>query len=1017
MAVSTSVILEELGIDADVKCYEAVEPEVTNIKFTDILPQLGVGGQRAKEVSSAKLYKHQLEAINALRKGHNIILISGTGSGKTEAWLLHALSNRKKVLVIYPTLALSADQIKRIEDFSKAINSSNYVVKIDRPSISSLNSANISARIQSAGIVITNPAFLMSDLKRAASKPSSSYLLPFLRLLDLIVIDELDFYGSKGAALLISMVELINSYIRQESIQVAVLTATLGNAEELATILEEVTGRRTVVIRGKPFRIKNCTYVVLGKNIETIRRLVLDYCRTYSVDDWVKEIARDPQLFKNYVLDIVEYLRSKGIKVPSPYVDPVELLKYYLRDDLVTVVFTPSIKTAERLMRRLRDSVSDDLKNLIAVHHHLVPKNIRERIEEYARASPPKIKMIFTVRTLLQGIDIGNIIRVVHYGLPVEVREFWQREGRKGRRKELGVAETVIIPVSSWDRAIISNGLRGVEDYSRIPLEKVYVLRRNKYSLLFKALFKVIAGISLNHEELKLLEDLKLVEVARTLSGERLELSERGLDVWRSLNFYEFGPPYGVRRVIIGDGASEAEPVSRRDLIEKYQSGAIDYSSEAVVVKIERGVIYEVPSGRIEAVRRNYPFINEALGHYMVIKSRWGEKTDLISDIIKGKLNSAVEVSIRVPKSGFGEYSERPYYVRWIIESSKRVRLARLGTTIIPYYDEEVIMLDVNTYGTYRDFTYGYYYRVDPAVDPMELRIGAAVVRLLLRLLPKYAISFRELDISVEHTVTPACTVAVWEPEASGILEVLKWEDVLEELGKFKKAPTLWFPLIKLIDRDAAAAIISKGMNWGEVLSCAYKFINGIANLEKIDFPNMRIYLPKPSPSLGVISLEAVSSSDPSNKYLVAMSFFDGEKKETYIISNGRHQLRKIDEFVGSILSKALDEGFTLVSSTNIGNLIYRRSTRLFYEQLLSEGKLINPYLELKKYLNVELLNIEELSKILNVKVPKIYAGRISEERLKDYVENYVILTYRIYLLINELHRKGGRYKLEAGVI
>ncbi len=1015
--IRTSDILEELSIDAEVKCYEGVEPEITDVKFTDILPQLSSGGPRAKEVAYARLYKHQLEALSELQKGNNIILISGTGSGKTEAWLLYALSRKKRVLVIYPTLALSADQIKRIEDYSKAISSSDYVIKIDRPSINAFSGADIGTKIRNASIVITNPAFLMSDLKRAASRPLGSYLLPFLRVADLVVIDELDFYGSKGATLLISMIELINDYIKQGNLQVAILTATLGNAEELASILEKMTKRKTAIIRGRPFKIRNCTYLVLGKNVESIRNIVLDYCRKYNLDSWVREAAEKPYLFRKYVLDIVDYLKSKGIKVPSPYVDPVEILRYYLKDDYVTVVFTPSIKTAERLARRLRDSVEDRLKNLVAVHHHLVSKRVREKIEEYARAKPPKIKVMITVRTLLQGIDIGNIARIVHYGLPVEVREFWQREGRKGRRKELGEAETVIIPISSWDRAIASNGLRGVEEYSMIPLEKVYILADNKYAVLFKALFKVIADVPLKNDELALLKELGLVKLAKTLSGERLELSDRGLEVWRNLNFYEFGPPYGVRRLLISDGASEAEPISRRDLVERYQPGTIDYSSEAIVVKIERGVLYEVPSSRIEAVRREYPFINEALGHYVAIKGRWGEKADLVSDIVKGKLNSVVEVSVKVPKSGFGEYIEKPYYVKWIIESSRRVKRVKLGNTIIPYYDEEVVMLDVNTYGTYRDFTYGYYYRVDPATDPIVLRIGAAAVRLILRLSPKYAISFRELNISVEHTLTPTYTVAIWEPEASGILSILKWEDILNELEKFEDPPSLWFPLIKLIDRDAASVIASREMSWNDVLLYARIFINGIAGLEKVDLSGMRIYLPKPSVDQGIISIEATSVSEPGNKWVTAIAFFDGEKKGTFIDIVNKYLLKELDKFIESVLSRALNEDFIIVTSTNLGNFIYRRTTRLLYDHLASEGRIVNPYAELKKYLNIELLDIEELGKILNVGVPRIQGGKLNKEKLQEYVESYALLTYKVYLLVNELRKKGGKYKVEKGVM
>ena len=105
------------------------------------------------------------------------------------------------------------------------------------------------------------------------------------------------------------------------------------------------------------------------------------------------------------------------------------------------------------------------------------------------------------------------------------------------------------------------------------------------------------------------------------------------------------------------------------------------------------------------------------------------------------------------------------------------------------------------------------------------------------------------------------------------------------------------------------------------------------------------------------------------------------------------------------------------MSSTDIGNLIYRRSARLLYEQLLSEGKLINPYLELKKYLSVELLDMEALSEVLKVNVPRINVGKLTEERLRNYIEKHAELTYKTYLLVNELRKRGIKYRSEEGVI
>lgn len=103
---------------------------------------------------------------------------------------------------------------------------------------------------------------------------------------------------------------------------------------------------------------------------------------------------------------------------------------------------------AKKLRAKLKEEVKlpDEILNTIVVtHHHLIDADKRHRIEELARHG--KVKVIFTVRTLLQGIDIGTIARIIHYGLPGDVREFKQREGRKGRRKELPFSETVIVPI------------------------------------------------------------------------------------------------------------------------------------------------------------------------------------------------------------------------------------------------------------------------------------------------------------------------------------------------------------------------------------------------------------------------------------------------------------------------------------------------------------------------------------------------------------------------------------------
>ena len=74
-----------------------------------------------------KLYRHQLESIQKSKEGKNIVVSSGTGSGKTECFLYSMINNLLyegaenelnasgvRILLVYPMNALVKDQLKRI---------------------------------------------------------------------------------------------------------------------------------------------------------------------------------------------------------------------------------------------------------------------------------------------------------------------------------------------------------------------------------------------------------------------------------------------------------------------------------------------------------------------------------------------------------------------------------------------------------------------------------------------------------------------------------------------------------------------------------------------------------------------------------------------------------------------------------------------------------------------------------------------------------------------------------------
>lgn len=1002
MRISTRDIIERYSLNAETYCEEGSEPERTRVRFSDVLPELREGGPRCRSLSSQYLYAHQLETLRALEEGKNVVLISGTGSGKTEAWVIHALTTRKKVLAIYPTLALSRDQIRRIKEYYNAIDTSHHVVIIDAPECKRLGRDEVRRRTRSASIVITNPAFLLNDLKRASVDLHSSVLAEFMGSVDIIVVDELDFYGSHGASLIVAMIEIIAKFLRMSKTtpQVVVLTATLGNPKEFANILENITGRPTKVIHGKPFKLKNCVYVVLGKDLEKLRERLLGLTRGTRFFKRYREWLEDPELFHRNAHILVKEARRYGINVSIPYFDPAEILSEYLQDDVVTVVFAPSIRVVDKLVRRIRSLLPPNLQSLIQPHHHLVPKDTRTKIEKDAAYIPPKVKVIVTVRTLLQGIDLPTIGRVVHYGLPVETREYWQREGRKGRRKEIGETETVIMPVSPWDREILALGKDGIRSFEELSLEKVYVISENKYAKLFTALYKLFANTGLGDDDIELLNELKLLD---WVSG-RPYPNEKAIKIWRYLNFYEFGPPYGIRRFLKkNSGYVELEQSSRRDLVERYQVGMIDYSENSFVVKSGFDRIIEEP---IDNVLRNPPsWLSEIIPHYEAIKAKWGEKPDLRMDILTGRLTSYVEIALHIPSEGFGILRETPLRVLWTIESRNRYKVVKAGKTILQLFEKANLEINSDVAGSYTDLTYGIVKQLDPDTSIDKLKLAAAALMLVLRIHPKYRISFRELRITVFKPVAGAPTVVMWEPEASGVLNIIDWERLISELSSLKP-PGVWIQLIGMLDPAARDYLLTNSLKWSDVMKLCASLIRKVSGVELTSIKGIQAWIPKPSRKLNIYAVEVV----PVGKDEFVVGVFDGESIDIKRIKETGVP-RAVRQWLVSILEKAVDENAFIVTASKLEEYAFGRTASLLLDELVRNNRLINPFEKLKEVIGEEFIDVEEIARVMGIKARTstiFQRGSGSQQEFKEGDAEFNMkfllkITYGAYLLYKAL--------------
>jgi ATP-dependent helicase YprA (DUF1998 family) len=116
---------------------EATPPYVTGSSIRELVDE-GILNQGFLKLASNSfpldrpVYKHQEEAIRKVQDGRNILVATGTGSGKTESFLIpiinHLLNQRDagkltpgvRALLLYPMNALANDQVKRIREILSA---------------------------------------------------------------------------------------------------------------------------------------------------------------------------------------------------------------------------------------------------------------------------------------------------------------------------------------------------------------------------------------------------------------------------------------------------------------------------------------------------------------------------------------------------------------------------------------------------------------------------------------------------------------------------------------------------------------------------------------------------------------------------------------------------------------------------------------------------------------------------------------------------------------------------------
>ena len=222
-------------------------------------------------------YKHQTESWKAMlgEAKKTIVVTSGTGSGKTECFMvpvLQDLVNQNKqgaiqAIFLYPLNALMDSQRKRVAAWCKALNPqvtfaiyngdtkepSKQEDKVALPELISREAI----RETPPQILFTNPTMLNYMLLRNKDRPILENSQGQLRW---ILLDEAHTYtGSAAAELALQLRRVLQAFnVTVDKVNFAVTSATMGDSEEaqirLKTFVSQLTGKKPediVIIGGQ----------------------------------------------------------------------------------------------------------------------------------------------------------------------------------------------------------------------------------------------------------------------------------------------------------------------------------------------------------------------------------------------------------------------------------------------------------------------------------------------------------------------------------------------------------------------------------------------------------------------------------------------------------------------------------------------------------------------------------------------------------------------------------------------
>jgi DEAD/DEAH box helicase domain-containing protein len=376
-------------------------PEEIPTKIKSVYRNLGIN----------HLYKHQVDSIQHTSTGKNVVIATGTASGKSLCYQLPILNsivqnNKSTSLLLFPTKALSADQYRNLHDQIAVLLKSNSDISKDL-SIGMYDGDTPSAKRYTirnkANVIITNPDML--HLGILPHHPSWEKLFSNLKF---IVIDEIHTYSGVFGSHFTNVIRRLKRVAQfyDASPQFILTSATIANPKILAERIIE----------------------------EKFELIDHDYSK------------QNEKIFAFYNPPIID--SKLGVR-KSMFEETYQIAHVLLNQKKQGIIFARTRKTVERLLKRFNTLGSKNHFKLSAYRSGYL-KSERRNIEAGLKSG--EIDMVISTTALELGIDMGMVDAIILMGYPGSISRFLQQSGRAGRdeKKSLSIMVASSSPLDQF---------------------------------------------------------------------------------------------------------------------------------------------------------------------------------------------------------------------------------------------------------------------------------------------------------------------------------------------------------------------------------------------------------------------------------------------------------------------------------------------------------------------------------------------------------------------------------------